>query len=42
LWIAFQQVRCCDFVCLQEMDYFRKVGIVTDEKKAAANPVATN
>jgi len=24
------------------MDYFRKVGIVTDEKKAAANPVATN
>jgi glutathione S-transferase len=25
-----------------EMDYFRKVGIVTDEKKAAATPVATN
>jgi len=24
------------------MDYFRKVGIVTDEKKAAATPVATN
>ncbi|KAH8947349.1 hypothetical protein BDL97_11G036300 [Sphagnum fallax] len=25
-----------------EADYFRKVGIVTDEKKAAATPVATN
>lgn len=28
--------------CLQESDYFVKVGVVPDQNKAGATPVATN